>query len=56
MVVGLVRPGSGTVFLDGEDLSQLPMFQRARKGVGYLPQEPSVFRKMTVEENLMAVL
>ncbi|MBI2604867.1 MAG: LPS export ABC transporter ATP-binding protein [Deltaproteobacteria bacterium] len=56
MVVGLVRPDDGVVFLDGQDVSQLPMFQRARLGVGYLPQEPSVFRKMTVEDNLMAVL
>ncbi len=56
MVVGLVRPDAGQVFLDSEDLSSLPMFQRARLGVGYLPQEPSVFRKMTVEENLMSVL
>lgn len=56
MVVGLVKPDGGNVFLDGEDLSNLPMHQRAKKGVGYLPQEPSVFRKMTVEENLLAVL
>lgn len=56
MVVGLVRPDSGTVLLDSEDISHMPMYQRARMGVGYLPQEPSVFRKMTVEENLMSVL
>lgn len=56
MVVGLVRPDSGTVLLDSQDISSQPMYQRARMGVGYLPQEPSVFRKMTVEENLMSVL
>ncbi len=56
MVVGLVRPDSGKVLLDGNELTQFPMFQRARLGVGYLPQEPSVFRKMTVEENILAVL
>lgn len=56
MVTGLVRPDSGSVLLDGKEIGNLPMFERARLGVGYLPQEPSVFRKMTVEENLMAVL
>lgn len=56
MVVGLVQPDSGTVLLDGVDISRFPMHRRARVGVGYLPQEPSVFRRMTVEENLMAVL
>ncbi len=56
MVVGLSRPDSGNVFLDGTDITQLPMYLRARKGVSYLPQEPSVFRKLTVEENIMAVL
>ena len=56
MIVGLVRPDSGRVRLDGEDLTELPMYARARRGVGYLPQEPSVFRKLTVEENLMAIL
>lgn len=56
MVVGLVRPDGGRVLLDGNDIAGLPMHQRARMGVGYLAQEPSVFRKMTVEENLMAVL
>ena len=56
MVVGLTRPDSGHVFLDGDDITELPMYLRARKGVSYLPQEPSVFRKLTVEENLLAVL
>jgi len=56
MVVGLCRPDSGQVFLDGEAISELPMYLRARKGISYLPQEPSVFRKLTVEENLLAVL
>jgi len=56
MVVGLTRPDSGKILLNGEDLTHFPMFQRARKGIGYLPQEPSVFRKLTVEENLVAVL
>ena len=56
MVVGLARPDSGRVFLNGDDITELPMYLRARKGVSYLPQEPSVFRKLTVAENLMAVL
>jgi lipopolysaccharide export system ATP-binding protein len=56
MVVGLCRPDSGKVFLGGEDLTNLPMHLRARKGLSYLPQEPSVFRKLTVKENLLAVL
>ncbi len=56
MVVGLVRPDQGSVVLDGSDITRMPMYQRARKGIGYLPQEPSVFRKLTVAENLTAVL
>lgn len=56
MVVGLTRPDNGKVFLNGEDLTSFPMYQRARKGIGYLPQEPSVFRRLTVEENIIAVL
>jgi lipopolysaccharide export system ATP-binding protein len=56
MVVGLVRPDSGKVFLDQQDLTELPMFQRARMGISYLPQEASVFRKLTVEQNLLAIL
>lgn len=55
MVVGLVRPNEGTVQLDGEPIAHLPMHLRARKGIGYLAQEPSVFRKLSVEENLLAV-
>ncbi len=56
MLVGLLRPDTGTVTLDGENLSHRPIFQRARLGLGYLPQEPSVFRKLTVEENVYLVL
>ena len=56
MVVGLISPDSGRVLLDGVDLTNMPMFQRARHGISYLPQEASVFRKLTVEENLMAIL
>jgi len=56
MMVGLVRPDGGTVTLDGEEISGLPMHRRARMGLGYLPQEPSVFRKLTVRENLLAFL
>ena len=56
MVVGLARPESGSVILDGEDITSDPMYVRARKGINYLAQEPSVFRKLTVEENLMAIL
>jgi lipopolysaccharide export system ATP-binding protein len=56
MVVGLTRPDSGKVLLDEEDVTAYPMFMRARKGISYLPQEPSVFRKLTVEENIIAVL
>ncbi len=56
MVVGLCRPDSGQVFLDGEVITELPMYLRARNGISYLPQEPSIFRKLTVEENLLAVL
>jgi lipopolysaccharide export system ATP-binding protein len=55
MVVGLVKPNAGNITLDGEKIGHLPMHQRARKGIGYLAQEPSVFRKMTVEENIIAV-
>src|ERR1700722_6569732 len=56
ILVGLSRPDYGRVLLDGEDITDLPMYLRARGGISYLPQEPSVFRKLTVEENLMAVL
>lgn len=56
MIVGLERPEEGRIYLDGEDISTLPMYKRARRGIGYLAQEPSVFRKLTVEENILAVL
>jgi len=56
MVVGLIRPDQGRVLLDGLDITKMPMYKRARNGIGYLPQEPSVFRKLTVAENLMAIL
>ncbi|MGH9657931.1 MAG: LPS export ABC transporter ATP-binding protein [Bryobacteraceae bacterium] len=56
MIVGLISPDSGSVRLDGTDITGLPMYQRARLGISYLPQEPSVFRKLTVEENLLAIL
>ncbi len=56
MTVGLTRPDSGKVLLDGEDITSFPMYQRAKRGISYLPQEPSVFRKLTVEENIIAVL
>ena len=56
MVVGIAKPDAGIVTLDGKDISQLSMYQRARLGIGYLPQEASIFRKMTVEENLLSIL
>lgn len=56
MVVGFIRPNEGRVFLDGDDITELPMYKRAQNGIGYLPQEPSVFRKLSVEDNIMAVL
>jgi len=56
MIVGLIKPEGGQVFLAGEEITHDPMYMRARKGVTYLPQEPSVFRKLTVEENLLAIL
>jgi lipopolysaccharide export system ATP-binding protein len=56
MVVGLVSPDSGRVLLDGSDVTEDPMYVRARKGIGYLPQEPSIFRGLTVEQNIMAIL
>ncbi|HKC04105.1 MAG TPA: LPS export ABC transporter ATP-binding protein [Sphingomicrobium sp.] len=55
-VMGLVRPDSGRIFLDGQDITDLPMYRRAILGLGYLPQETSIFRGMTVEQNIMAVL
>lgn len=56
MVVGFIKPTSGKVFIDDDNITNLPMYRRARKGIGYLPQEASVFRKMTVEDNIRAVL
>jgi lipopolysaccharide export system ATP-binding protein len=56
MIVGLITADSGRVLLNDEDITELPMYQRARRGISYLPQEPSVFRKLTVEENLLAIL
>ncbi len=56
MLVGLIQPTQGDVFIDGQKVTRMPMHRRARKGLGYLPQEESIFRKMTVEENLMAIL
>lgn len=56
MIVGLIKPNEGKIFLDNEEITPLPMYQRAKKGIGYLAQEASVFRKLTVEENILAVL
>ena len=56
MITGLVKPNFGKVLLNGVDITPLPMYARARKGIGYLPQEASIFRKLSVEDNLMAVL
>src|SRR5712675_2376768 len=56
MTVGLTAPDSGRVVLDGQDVTDDPMYLRARKGIGYLPQEPSIFRGLTVEQNVLAIL
>lgn len=56
MIVGMIKPNGGHVYLDNKEITSLPMFKRARMGVGYLPQEASVFRKLSVEDNIMAVL
>jgi lipopolysaccharide export system ATP-binding protein len=56
MIVGLIQPDGGSILLNSEDISQEPMYRRARKGINYLPQEPSIFRKLTVEANIMAIL
>jgi lipopolysaccharide export system ATP-binding protein len=56
MIVGLTHPDQGTVLLNDEDISELPMYLRARRGINYLPQEPSVFTRLTVDENIMAIL
>src|SRR6478672_11978089 len=56
MIVGLIKPNEGKIFLDDEEITPLPMYQRAKRGIGYLAQEASVFRKLTVEENILAVM
>ena len=56
MIVGLIRPNEGVVYLDDKDITSLPMYKRAQLGIGYLPQEASVFRKLSVEDNILAVL
>jgi lipopolysaccharide export system ATP-binding protein len=56
MITGMIKPDEGEVYLDGHDITDLPMYRRARKGIGYLPQEASIFRKLTVEDNLKAIL
>ena len=56
MVVGLIKPDEGTVYLNDTDITRLPMYKRAKMGIGYLPQEASVFRKLTVQDNILAVL
>ncbi|PPK87322.1 lipopolysaccharide export system ATP-binding protein [Neolewinella xylanilytica] len=56
MTVGFIKPNEGRVYLDDDDITNLPMYKRAQRGIGYLPQEPSVFRKLSVEDNIMAVL
>ncbi len=56
MITGMIKPESGTVFLDDVEITKIPMYKRARLGIGYLPQEASIFRRLTVEENLLAVL
>ena len=55
-IVGFIRPTEGNIYLDGQNISSLPMYKRAREGIAYLPQEPSVFRKLTVEQNIWAIL
>lgn len=56
MIVGLIKPNEGNIYLDQEDITELPMYQRAKRGIGYLAQEASVFRKLSVEDNILAVL
>ncbi|MBA2708756.1 MAG: LPS export ABC transporter ATP-binding protein [Gemmatimonadaceae bacterium] len=56
MIVGLIEPQAGRILIDGQDITSMPMYQRARKGIGYLSQEPSIFRKLSVEDNIMAIL
>ena len=56
MIVGLIQPETGKIHLDREDITRMPMYKRARRGIGYLSQEPSIFRKLTVEDNILAIL
>ncbi|UCB53623.1 MAG: LPS export ABC transporter ATP-binding protein [Candidatus Zixiibacteriota bacterium] len=56
MIIGFIKPESGEILLDHEEITQLPMYERARRGIGYLSQEPSIFRKLSVEQNIMAIL
>jgi len=56
MIVGLLRPEKGRIFLEGKDITELPMYKRARRGIGYLSQEPSIFRRLSVRENIWAIL
>ncbi|MDH5662006.1 MAG: ATP-binding cassette domain-containing protein, partial [Elusimicrobiota bacterium] len=56
MIVGLLRPDKGRIFLEGRDITELPMYKRARQGIGYLSQEPSIFRRLSVRENIWAIL
>jgi lipopolysaccharide export system ATP-binding protein len=56
MTIGIIKPDKGQVFLDDENITEYPMYIRARRGIGYLPQEPSIFRKLTVKQNIMAIL
>ena len=56
MITGQIVPNAGRIFLDDEDITELPMYRRSQKGIGYLPQEASVFRKMSVEDNIMSVM
>ena len=56
MITGLIRPNGGKIFLDDENITRLPMYKRSRRGISYLPQEASIFRKLTVEENLLAIM
>ena len=56
MIVGLIQPLAGHILLDGADITKMPMYQRSRQGIGYLSQEPSIFRKLSVEDNIVAIL
>jgi len=56
MIVGLIKPLAGTIVMDGADITTMPMYKRARRGIGYLSQEPSIFRKLSVEDNILAIL